>query len=142
MVHLYRHRATTGERNFKERIKPPTLFEAVLAIEIIWEPQSDLEEKVNPYVSITNMVAKNVLPRQTNRVVPKSLCMKTDNEAQLSQCVKKYPKAPKLCSIKLSQCYSNAFKSHWNDTSTIFLKVILQTWGFLTLYCDTDATCK
>ena len=99
-------------------------------------------KKVNPYAFITNMVAKIFLSQQTIRVVPKSLYMKSDNEAQLSQCVKTYPKSPKLGSNKLSQCCFNAFEKHWNDTSTIFLLVILQMWGFLTLYCDTDATYK
>ena len=34
MVDLYRYRATSGERNFIERIKAPIFLEAVLAIEI------------------------------------------------------------------------------------------------------------
>ena len=52
------------------------------------------------------------------------------------------PKHAKLCSNKLFQFCSNPFVPcllfHWNDTSTICLKVILQTraivhWGFLIL---------
>ena len=39
---------TSGERNFIERIKAPICLEAVLAIEIMQEPQSNLEKKVNP----------------------------------------------------------------------------------------------
>ena len=34
-------------KNFIERINAPILLEAVLAIDIIQEPQSNLEEKVN-----------------------------------------------------------------------------------------------
>ena len=26
------------------------------------------------------------------------------------------------------QCYSDAFKKHWNNTGTICLNIILQTW--------------
>ena len=50
MVDLYRNRATSGERNFIEWIKVPIFLEAVLAIEIMQEPQSNLEEKVNPSI--------------------------------------------------------------------------------------------
>ena len=35
MVDLYRNRATSGERNFIERIKAPIFLEAVLTIEIM-----------------------------------------------------------------------------------------------------------
>ena len=53
-VDLQRYRATSGERNFKgnhrrnfiEQIKAATFLEVVLAIEILQEPQSNLEEKV------------------------------------------------------------------------------------------------
>ena len=41
---------TSGERNFIERIKAPIFLEAVLAIETMLEPQSNLEEKVNPSI--------------------------------------------------------------------------------------------
>ena len=34
----------------------------------------------------------------------------------------------KLLSNKLVKCYSNAFKRHWNNTGTICLNIILQTW--------------
>ena len=44
------YKATSGERNFIEQIKPPIFFETVLAIEIMYEPQSNLEEKVNPSI--------------------------------------------------------------------------------------------
>ena len=47
MVDLQRYRATSGERNFIERIKAPIFLEEVLATEIMYEPQSNLEEKVN-----------------------------------------------------------------------------------------------
>ena len=43
-------RATSGERNFIEWIKAPIFLEAVLAIETMQEPQSSLEEKVNPSI--------------------------------------------------------------------------------------------
>ena len=46
-----RYRAISGERNFIDGIKAPIFLEAVLAIEIISEPQSNLEEKVNPSMS-------------------------------------------------------------------------------------------
>ena len=42
--------ATSVERNFIEQIKAPIFLEAVLAIEIMKEPQSNLEEKVNPII--------------------------------------------------------------------------------------------
>ena len=47
MVDLWRCRASSGERNFVERIKAPIFLEAVLAIEIMQEPQSNLEKKVD-----------------------------------------------------------------------------------------------
>ena len=47
MVDLWRYRASSGERNFVERIKAPIFLEAVLAIEIMQEPQSNLEKKVD-----------------------------------------------------------------------------------------------
>ena len=50
MVDLYIYKTTWGERNFTEGIKAPILLQAVLAIEIIKEPQSNLEEKVNPSI--------------------------------------------------------------------------------------------
>ena len=50
MVDLNNYRATSGERNFTEQIKAPISLEAVLVIEIMKEPQSNLEEKVNPSI--------------------------------------------------------------------------------------------
>ena len=47
MVDLERYRATSGKTNFIERIKAPIFLDAVLAIETMEEPQSNLEEKVN-----------------------------------------------------------------------------------------------
>ena len=46
MVDLWRHRATSRERNLIERIKAPIFLEAVLAIEMMQKPQYNLEEKV------------------------------------------------------------------------------------------------
>ena len=50
MVAIHRYRATSGERSFTERIKAPIFLEAVLATEVMQEPQSNLEEKVNPSI--------------------------------------------------------------------------------------------
>ena len=50
MVDLNNYRATSGERNFTEQIKASISLEAVLVIEIMKEPQSNLEEKVNPSI--------------------------------------------------------------------------------------------
>ena len=50
MVDLQKYRATSGEGNFIGRIKAPIFLEAVLAIEIMSQPQSNLEEKVNPSI--------------------------------------------------------------------------------------------
>ena len=47
MVDLKRCRATSGERNFIEHIKAPIFLEAVLAIEIMWAPKLNFEEKGN-----------------------------------------------------------------------------------------------
>ena len=47
-------RAISGERNLTEQIKAPIFLEVVLAIEIMKEPQSNLEEKLNP--SILGMI--------------------------------------------------------------------------------------
>ena len=57
MVDLLRYRATSGKRNFIERIKAPIFLEAVLAKEML-EPQSNLEEKLDPsiFTSITPML--------------------------------------------------------------------------------------
>ena len=49
-VDLQRYRAFSGERKFKERIKTLIFLEAALATEIMEDPQSNLEEKVNPSV--------------------------------------------------------------------------------------------
>ena len=45
-----RYRATSGKRNFIEQIRAPIFLEAVLAIQKMYEPQSNLEEKVNPSI--------------------------------------------------------------------------------------------
>ena len=50
MVDLYGYIATSGERNFIERMKAPIFLEAVLAIEIMQEPQSNLGERGNPSI--------------------------------------------------------------------------------------------
>ena len=50
MVDLSSYSTTSGERNFLQQIKDPVFLEAVLAIEIMKEPQSDLKEKVNPSI--------------------------------------------------------------------------------------------
>ena len=50
MVAEKSYRATSEERNFVERIKTPIFLEVVLAIEIMQEPQPNLEEKVNPSI--------------------------------------------------------------------------------------------
>ena len=42
--------ATSEERNFIERMKAPIFLEAVLAIDTMQEPQSSLEDKVNPSI--------------------------------------------------------------------------------------------
>ena len=47
MVDFQRYRATLGETNFIERIRAPIFLETVLAVEIMQEPQSNLEEKDN-----------------------------------------------------------------------------------------------
>ena len=41
---------------------------------------------------------------------------------------KQYPQSAKLISSKLLKCYSSAFKMHWNNTGTICLNMVLQTW--------------
>ena len=48
MADLLRYRATSGERNFIERIKASIFLEAVLAIDVMQDPQSNLEELDNP----------------------------------------------------------------------------------------------
>ena len=50
IVYLLRYKVTSGERNFIERIKAPFFLDAVLATEIIYETQSNLEEKDNPSI--------------------------------------------------------------------------------------------
>ena len=50
MVDLYRYRATSREKNFIEPIKAPIFLEVVLGLEIMYEPQSNLEENVNPSI--------------------------------------------------------------------------------------------
>ena len=74
-VDLQRYRAFSEERKFIERIKTLIFLQAVLAIEIMEDPQSNLEEKVNPSVflervesiiisigsNITNNIIRNVI---------------------------------------------------------------------------------
>ena len=50
IIDLKRYRKTSGERNFTERVKVPIFLEAVLAIEIIYIHQPNLEENVNPSI--------------------------------------------------------------------------------------------
>ena len=51
MVIIYTQRGTSRERNFKEWIiKDPIALEAILAIETIYESQSNLEEKDSPSI--------------------------------------------------------------------------------------------
>ena len=47
MLHLQRYRATSRERHFLEQINAPIFLEVILVIEIMYEPHSYLEEKVN-----------------------------------------------------------------------------------------------
>ena len=49
-VDLQKYRATSAEWNFIEQIKTPISLEVVLAIDIMWEPQSNLEEKFKPII--------------------------------------------------------------------------------------------
>ena len=48
MLDLWRHKATSGEKNFIEQIKPLVFLEAFLTIEVMEEPQFNLEEKSMP----------------------------------------------------------------------------------------------
>ena len=50
ILDLQRYRATSGERNFVERIKAPIFLKAILEIETLQEPQSNLEEKSSPSI--------------------------------------------------------------------------------------------
>ena len=50
IVYLLRYKVTSGERNFIERIKAPFFLDAVLATDIIYDTQSNLEEKDNPSI--------------------------------------------------------------------------------------------
>ena len=50
MVDLSSHIASSGERNFIDRIKAPIFSEELLAIEIMYELQSNSEEKGNPNI--------------------------------------------------------------------------------------------
>ena len=47
-VYLQRYRKTSGQRNFIKQTKAPIFLEAVLAVEIKKDTQSDLVQKVNP----------------------------------------------------------------------------------------------
>ena len=76
MVDLERYTATAEKKNFIERIKVPIFLKAVLAIVIMQEPQSNLEEKNNPsilkddssrtYSSIFTSIAAPVLLDRSN----------------------------------------------------------------------------
>ena len=59
MVDKQRYRTTSGERDFIERIKAPIFLEKHLATEIMWELQSNLEEKVNPSILQDDFSLKN-----------------------------------------------------------------------------------
>ena len=58
MIDLLSYRAASGEKNFKERIKTPNFWEAVLAVEIMSELQQNLEEKVNPSILKDNFSSR------------------------------------------------------------------------------------
>ena len=60
MVDLKRSRTTSEERNFRERIKAWIFLEEVLAIEIMKEPQSNLEGKDNASILKDNFSSKTV----------------------------------------------------------------------------------
>ena len=72
MVDLWRYRTPSGERNFVQRIKAPIFLEAVLAIEIMQEPQSNLEKKLDSSIlkdddpSILRSIAPELL-EQSNK---------------------------------------------------------------------------
>ena len=59
-----RYRVTSGERNFTERIKASIFLEVVLAIEVIYGPQSNLEQKVNPSILKDDILVKIFHPEQ------------------------------------------------------------------------------
>ena len=46
-------------KNFIERIKVPIFLKGVLAIEIMYEPQSNIEEKVNPRILKADFLINN-----------------------------------------------------------------------------------
>ena len=50
MLHLQGYRATSRERHFLEQIKAPIFLEVILVIEIMHEPHSHVEEKVNSII--------------------------------------------------------------------------------------------
>ena len=50
VFYAWTYRATSGERNFIEPIKVSIFLGVVLAIDIMQEPQTNLEEKVNPSI--------------------------------------------------------------------------------------------
>ena len=54
MLDLLRYKATSAETKFLKPIKAPIFLEAVLAIQIISEPKSNLEEKVNSDLKLPN----------------------------------------------------------------------------------------
>ena len=49
-VDLLRYRATSGEKNFIEKIKAPIYLEAVLARKTMQEPKSNFEQKDKPSI--------------------------------------------------------------------------------------------
>ena len=59
IVDLKQYKATSGERNFIERIKAPIFLEPILAIEMMQEPRSNLEEKVNPCILKDDFSSRN-----------------------------------------------------------------------------------
>ena len=50
IVDLWRYRATSEEENFIEQIKASIFLDELLAIEIMQEPLSNFEVKVNPSI--------------------------------------------------------------------------------------------
>ena len=68
----YQDRATYGDRNFIERIKAPIFLQTVLALEIMLEPQSNLEEKVDPSI-LKDDFSSRTKPSIFTSITPKLL---------------------------------------------------------------------
>ena len=66
MVDLSIYMETSGERNFIEQTKTPTFLEAVLAIEIMYEPQFNLEEEFNLSILKDDFSSRLELPNFTS----------------------------------------------------------------------------